>query len=145
MTQLNIQQILDEQKVISKIERYFSAYGPKEKITIDNYQDVLEDDLMKELFLTYYGLKLKHNSITGMVDMSKPLPNQTNNLSNFTKTLLLQLFFSKFDDITDDNIDYFYGYLGYDLELASELEKSIPNTSILKEILEETNNKIYPE
>lgn len=58
-----------------------------------------------------------------------------NSLSDFEKHLLYGLYCQQYDSITDENIDFFYNYLGIDLGLASEIETHIQNTSTLKEAL----------
>ena len=64
-----------------------------------------------------------------------------NSLSTFEKRLLYSLYYQQYDSITDENIDFFYNYLGIDLELASEIETHVQNTSILKEALLEIDNE----
>ena len=64
-----------------------------------------------------------------------------NNLSDFEKQLLYGLYCQQYDSITDENIDFFYNYLGYDLGLASEIETHVQNTSTLKEILLEIDKE----
>lgn len=58
-----------------------------------------------------------------------------NSLSDFEKRLLYGLYCQQYDSITDENIDFFYNYLGFDLGLVSEIETHIQNTSTLKEAL----------
>ena len=62
-------------------------------------------------------------------------------LSDFEKHILYSLYYQQYDSITDENIDFFYNYLGIDLELASEIETHVQNTSILKEALLEIDNE----
>ena len=64
-----------------------------------------------------------------------------NNLSDFEKQLLYGLYCQQYDSITDENIDFFYNYLGYDLGLAFEIETHIQNTSTLKEALLEIDKE----
>ena len=56
----------------------------------------------------------------------------------FADALLSALFFNRYDEITEDNIDEFYGFLGYELSLTSEVECYIQCTSKLREIIENT-------
>ena len=64
-----------------------------------------------------------------------------NNLSDFEKQLLYGLYCQQYDSITDENIDFFYNYLGFDLGLVFEIETHIQNTSTLKEALLEIDNE----
>ena len=64
-----------------------------------------------------------------------------NNLSDFEKQLLYGLYCQQYDSITDENIDFFYNYLGIDIGPASEIETRIQNTSTLKEILLEIDKE----
>lgn len=63
------------------------------------------------------------------------LSTKQNSLSDFEKHLLYGLYCQQYDSITDENIDFFYNYVGIDLGLASEIETHIQNTSTLKEAL----------
>ena len=63
------------------------------------------------------------------------LSTKQNSLSDFEKHLLYGLYCQQYDSITDENIDFFYNYVGIDLGLASKIETHIQNTSILKEAL----------
>lgn len=56
----------------------------------------------------------------------------------FADALLTALFFSRYKEITKDNIEDFYGFLGYELNLVSEVECYIQCTSKLREIIENT-------
>ena len=67
------------------------------------------------------------------------LSKKQNSLSDFKKHLLYGLYCQQYDSITDENIDFFYNYVGIDLGLASEIETHIQNTSTLKEVLLEIN------
>lgn len=51
------------------------------------------------------------------------------------KTLLTALYFEKYDELNYENVDEFYAYLGYDLELSSFVETFICSTSNLLEII----------
>ena len=64
-----------------------------------------------------------------------------NNLSDFEKQLLYGLYCQQYDSITDENIDFFYNYLGIDLGLASEIETHVQNTSTLKDALLEIDKE----
>lgn len=64
-----------------------------------------------------------------------------NSLSDFEKRLLYGLYCQQYDSITDENIDFFYNYLGFDLGLVSEMEIHIQNTSTLKEALLEIDKE----
>lgn len=59
-------------------------------------------------------------------------------MNAFTKKLLTALYFKQYDNITDENIDWFYCFLGFDLELAADVEQNIQNTSTLRQIIETT-------
>ena len=59
-------------------------------------------------------------------------------MNTFTKKLLTALYFKQYDNITDENIDGFYCFLGFDLELAADVEQNIQNTSTLRQIIETT-------
>ena len=59
-------------------------------------------------------------------------------MNTFTNKLLTALFFEQYDDITDANIDDFYCFLGYDLELAADIEQNIQNVPTLRQIIETT-------
>ena len=54
----------------------------------------------------------------------------------FADALLTALFFSRYKEITEDNIDDFYSFLGYELGLTSEVERYIQCTSKLRETIE---------
>ena len=58
-------------------------------------------------------------------------------LKDFYKAFLAVLYFEKYDELNYDNVDDFYLYLGYDLELASYVEHFICSTSNLLEIIKE--------
>ena len=53
------------------------------------------------------------------------------------KTLLVALYFEKYDELNYENVDEFYDYLGYNLELSSFVETFICSTSNLLEIIKE--------
>ena len=69
------------------------------------------------------------------------LSTKQNSLSDFEKHLLYGLYCQQYDSITDENIDFFYNYVGIDLGLASEIETHIQNTSTLKEALLEIDKE----
>lgn len=62
-------------------------------------------------------------------------------MSKFEKYLIYALYCQQYDSITDENIDFFYKYLGVDLGLASEIETHIQNTSTLKDALLEIDKE----
>ena len=43
---------------------------------------------------------------------------QLEELEAFYKAFLTALYFEKYDELNYENVDEFYAYLGYDLELA---------------------------
>ena len=51
------------------------------------------------------------------------------------KTLLTTLYFERYDELNYENVDEFYAYLGYDLELVSFVETFIRSTSNLLELI----------
>lgn len=51
------------------------------------------------------------------------------------KTLLTALYFERYDELNYENVDEFYAYLGYDLELVSFVEAFICSTSNLLELI----------
>ena len=51
------------------------------------------------------------------------------------KTLLAALYFEKYDELNYENVDEFYAYLGYNLELTSFVETFICSTSNLLELI----------
>lgn len=51
------------------------------------------------------------------------------------KTLLTALYFEKYDELNYENVDEFYAYLGYNLELSSFVETFICSTSNLLELI----------
>lgn len=54
----------------------------------------------------------------------------------FADTLLTALFFNRYDEITEDNIQDFYSFLGYELGLSFEMERHIQCTLKLRETIE---------
>ena len=50
----------------------------------------------------------------------------------FGKYILYGLYYVQYNIITDENIDSFYSYLKNEMTLASEVDKYIPNVSVLK-------------
>lgn len=51
------------------------------------------------------------------------------------KALLTALYFERYDELNYENVDEFYAYLGYDLELVSFVETFIRSTSNLLELI----------
>ena len=60
---------------------------------------------------------------------------QLEELESFYKAFLTALYFEKYDELNYENVDEFYAYLGYDLELAYYVEYSISSTSNLWKLL----------
>lgn len=57
-------------------------------------------------------------------------------LEAFYKALLAALYFEKYDVLNYENVDEFYAYLGYNLELTWYVERFICSTSNLLKIIE---------
>lgn len=64
------------------------------------------------------------------------MENNVKQMEAFYKALLAALYFDKYDELNYENVDDFYLYLGFDLELASYVEFFIGSTSNLLEIIE---------
>ena len=62
---------------------------------------------------------------------------QLEELEGFYKAFLTALYFEKYDELNYENIDEFYAYLGYNLELAYYVEYFISSTSNLFEIIKD--------
>lgn len=63
------------------------------------------------------------------------MANNVKQMEAFYKALLAALYFDKYDELNYENVDDFYLYLGFDLELASYVEFFIGSTSNLLEII----------
>lgn len=65
------------------------------------------------------------------------MENNVKQMEAFYKALLAALYFERYDELNYENVDEFYAYLGYSLELASYVETFICSTSNLLEIIKE--------
>lgn len=65
---------------------------------------------------------------------------QLEELEAFYKAFLTALYFEKYDELNYENVDEFYAYLGYDLELAYYVEYYISSTSNLLKLLKTKEN-----
>ncbi len=65
------------------------------------------------------------------------MENNVKQMEAFYKALLAALYFEKYDELNYENVDEFYAYLGYNLELVSYVETFICSTSNLLEIIKE--------
>ena len=61
---------------------------------------------------------------------------QLEELEAFYKAFLTALYFEKYDELNYENVDEFYAYLGYNLELVPFVETFICSTSNLLEIIQ---------
>ena len=64
------------------------------------------------------------------------MANNLEEMEAFHKALLTALYFEKYDELNYENVDEFYAYLGYNLELVSFVETFICSTSNLLEIIQ---------
>lgn len=65
------------------------------------------------------------------------MENNVKQMEAFYKALLAALYFERYDELNYENVDEFYAYLGYNLELVSYVETFICSTSNLLEIIKE--------
>lgn len=65
------------------------------------------------------------------------MENNVKQMEAFYKALLAALYFERYDELNYENVDEFYVYLGYNLELVSYVETFICSTSNLLEIIKE--------
>lgn len=65
------------------------------------------------------------------------MENNVKQMEAFYKALLVALYFERYDELNYENVDEFYAYLGYNLELVSYVETFICSTSNLLEIIKE--------
>lgn len=63
------------------------------------------------------------------------MENNVEKMEAFYKALLAALYFERFYQLNYDNVEKFYAYLGYNLELSSFVETFIGSTSNLLEII----------
>lgn len=63
------------------------------------------------------------------------MENNVEKMEAFYKALLATLYFERFYQLNYDNVEKFYAYLGYNLELSSFVETFIGSTSNLLEII----------
>ena len=64
------------------------------------------------------------------------MANNVEEMEAFYKALLAALYFERYDELNYENVDEFYAYLGYDLELVPFVETFICSTSNLLEIIQ---------
>lgn len=60
---------------------------------------------------------------------------QLQEMEAFYKAFLAALYFERYDELNYENVDEFYAYLGYNLELTSFVETFICSTSNLLELI----------
>ena len=60
---------------------------------------------------------------------------QLRGMEAFYKALLAALYFERYDELNYENVDEFYAYLGYNLELTSFVETFICSTSNLLKLI----------
>ena len=65
------------------------------------------------------------------------MENNVKQMEAFYKALLAALYFERYDELNYENVDEFYAYLGYNLELVFYVETFICSTSNLLEIIKE--------
>lgn len=64
------------------------------------------------------------------------MANNVEEMEAFYKALLAALYFERYDVLNYENVDEFYAYLGYNLELTWYVERFICSTSNLLKIIE---------